>query len=94
VREVADATRRLPEIERVVESRFETLLERLDGMTEAIEALVPLLERQGETTAAPLGPLEANATNTEQMQRELAAVRGDIEKVPPSSRPSARGSTR
>ena len=29
VREVADATRRLPEIERVVESRFATLLQQV-----------------------------------------------------------------
>jgi len=83
LREVADATRRLPEIERIVEARFDTLLDRLDTMTRAVEELVPLLERQGETTAALLSPLKTNATNTEQMHEELVATRAAIETMPP-----------
>lgn len=80
---MADATRRLPEIERVVEARFDSLLERLDETTQAVQALVPLLERQGETTVALLAPLETNVSNTERTYDELVAARVVLETMQP-----------
>jgi uncharacterized protein Yka (UPF0111/DUF47 family) len=83
VREVADATRRLPEIERVVEGRFDSLLERLDETTQAVQALIPLLERQGETTVALLAPLETNVSNTERTHDQLVGARVVLETMQP-----------
>lgn len=83
IREVADAARRLPEIEQILESRFETLSDYLRETIKAVEALVPLLERQGETTASLRPPLDANEAATETMVRELIAVRKSIETMQP-----------
>lgn len=81
--EAVDAMRHLPEIERILEARFATLLEHFGATTKAVEALVPLLERQGETTALLLPPLEANEAATEKMHEELVTVREGIEVMHP-----------
>lgn len=83
VRGAVKVTRNLPEIERLLADRFETVLDHFRQTIRAVESLVPLLERQGETTESLVAPLEANQAATARMVEELATVRTGIETMHP-----------
>lgn len=82
-RGAVNATRHLPEIERMLVDRFETVLDHFRQTIWALETLIPLLERQGETIASLASPLEANETTTARMVEELETIRTGIETMHP-----------
>lgn len=83
VRGAVNVARHLPDTERMLVDRFETVFDRFAQATSAVESLIPLLERQGDTSASLVSLLEANAATTARMLEELIVVRAGIERMHP-----------
>ncbi len=76
VRGAVNVTRNLPEIEHRLIERVHHTLNHFAETTEAIESLIPVLEREAETTASLVPPLKANEAATETMVQELVTTQG------------------
>ena len=83
VRGAVNVTRNLPEIEHRLIERVHHTLNHFAETIEAIESLIPILEREAETTSSLVSPLKANEAATETMVQELVTVRKGIDTMQP-----------